>query len=197
MEYPLFELQISEDEDSSLEVNYVSLVGEPAIERNFLAFNEQKQAFAIVDNDRRIISGPAMLADVAMFRKGDENMPDHKVYFKKETIYDIAQKFFIKGFNQNFNLMHDPNNKAEGVSVFESFITDSERGIMPMKGFEDAPEGSWFLSAKINNDDIWGKIKSGEVKGFSVEGFFKYKKPVMSEEAAFEKIKQILNEING
>jgi len=197
MEYPLFELQISEDEDSALEVNYVSLVNEPAIERNFLAFNEQKQTFAIVDNERRIISGPAMLADVAMFRKGDGDMPDHKVYFKKETIYDIAQKFFIKGFNQNFNLMHDPNNKAEGVSVLESFITDSERGIMPMKGFEDAPEGSWFLSAKINNDDIWAKIKSGEVKGFSVEGFFKYKKPVMSEEAAFEKIKQILNEING
>jgi hypothetical protein len=196
MEYPLFELQISEDEDSALEVNYTALVGEPAIEKNFLAFNEQKQNFAIVDNERRIISGPAMLPDYAMFRKADGDLPDHKVYFKKETIYEVAQKFFAKGFNQNFNLMHNPELKVEGVSVFESFITDSERGIMPMKGFEDVPEGSWFMSAKVDNDEVWGKIKSGEVKGFSVEGFFKYKKPKMTEEAAFEKIKSILNEIN-
>ena len=195
MEYPLFELQISEDEDSTLEVDYVALVDTPAIEKNFLAFNEQKQHFAI-DNERRIISGAAMIPNFPMFRKGDGEMPDHKVYFKKETIYEIAQKFFAKGFNQNFNLMHNPELKIEGVSVFESFITDSERGIMPMKGFEDVPEGSWFMSAKVNNDEVWEKIKAGEVKGFSVEGFFKYKKPKMTEEAAFEKIKAILNEIN-
>lgn len=197
MELPIFELQISEDEDSALEVNYVSLVNEPAIEKNFIAFSEQKQSFAIVDNERRIISGPAMLADVPMFRKSTEDMPDHRVFFKAATIYDIAQKFFAKGFNQNFNLMHNPDLKAEGVCVFESFIVDTERGIMPMKGFEDSPEGSWFISAKINNEDIWDKIKTGEFKGFSVEGFFKYKKSQTQEEETFQKIKNILNEINN
>lgn len=196
MEYPLFELQISEEEDSELEVNYIALVADPAIEKNFMAFSEQKQNFAIFDNERKIISGPAMLPNYAMFRKGDADMPDHKVFFKKNTIYEIAQKFFDKGFNQNFNLMHNSDLKLEGVSVFESFITDSERGIMPMKGFEDVPEGTLFMSAKVNNEEVWEKIKSGEVKGFSVEGFFKYKKPKMTEEAAFEKIKEILNEIN-
>lgn len=195
MEYPLFELQISEDEDSTLEVDYVALVDTPAIEKNFLAFNEQKQYFAI-DNERRIISGAAMIPNFPMFRKGDGEMPDHKVFFSKETIYQIAQKFFMKGFNRNFNIMHDPEMKMDDVFVFESFISDEERGIMPMKGLEDTPNGTWFLSAKVNNDDAWGKVKSGDLKGLSVEGLFKYKKYKMTEEEAFEKIKSILNEIN-
>lgn len=196
MEYPLFELQISEDEGSSLEVNYVALVSEPAIEKNFIAFKEQKQSFAIVDTDRRIISGVAMLADTPIFRKADKDMPDHLVFFTKETIYKIAQKFFLKGFNQNFNIMHDQDMKTEGVFVFESFMTDTERGILPMRGFEDAPEGSWFISAKVDDDEVWGLVKTDKVKGFSVEGLFKYKKSQMTEEEAFEKIKAILNEIN-
>jgi len=195
MDYPLFELQISDEEDSALEVNYVALVNQPAIEKNFLAFNEHRHEFSI-DSERRIISGAAMIPDTAMFRKADKDMPDHKVYFSKETIEQIAQKFFLKGFNQNFNIMHNPDLKTEGVFVFESFITDSERGILPMKGFEDSPEGTWFLSAKVMNDEVWGKVKSGDVKGFSVEGLFKYKKSKMTEEEAFEKIKSILNEIN-
>lgn len=195
MELPLYELQISDEEDSALEVDYVALVNSPAIQKNFLAFNEQRHHFAI-DNERRIISGPAMIPDIAMFRTGNGNIPDHKVFFSKETIYQIAQKFFMKGFNKNFNIMHDPEMKADDVFVFESFITDSERGIKPMKGFEDTPDGTWFLSAKVDNDDVWGKVKSGDLKGLSVEGLFKYKKPKLSEDQAYEKIKQILNEIN-
>lgn len=196
MEYPLFELLISEEESSNLEVSYVALVDSPAIEKNFLRFNEQKQVFSTMDEERRIISGPAMLSDVPIFRKAEADLPDHMVVFKAATIYDIAQKFFAKGFNQNFNLMHDPDLKAEGVCVFESFIVDSTRGILPMKGFEDARDGSWFISAKINNDEVWNKIKAGEVKGFSVEGLFKYKKAPVSAEEAFNQIKEILNRIN-
>lgn len=195
MELPLFELQISDEEESALEVDYIALVDTPAIQKNFLAFSEQKQYFAI-DNERRIISGAAMIPDFPMFRTGDGDMPDHKAFFSKETIYQIAQKFFMKGYNKNFNIMHDPEMKMDDVFVFESFISDAERGILPMKGFEDTPDGTWFLSAKINNDEAWEKVKSGELKGLSVEGLFKYKKPKLSEEQAYEKIKQILNEIN-
>jgi hypothetical protein len=194
MDLPLFELQISDDESSALEVNYVALVEKPAIEKNFLSFGDQRLSFA-VNEDRRIISGPAMLADVPIFRKAEGSIPDHMVVFKAATIYEIAQKFFLKGFNQNFNLMHDENQIVEGVSVFESFIVDSTRGIQPMKGYEDASDGSWFMSATVKDDAVWEKIKSGEVKGFSVEGLFKYKKAALSSEEAFEKIKSILNEI--
>jgi len=195
MEYPLFELLISEDESNPLEVSYVALVDKPAIERNFLAFADQKPMSFAVDEDRRIISGPAMLADVPIFRLADGEIPDHLVVFKASTIYDIVQKFFQKDLHKNFNLMHDPTLKTDGVSVFESFIVDSSRGIKPMAGFEDAKDGSWFISAKINNDNVWKIIKSGQVKGFSVEGMFKYKKEQTADEQAFSKIKEILNGI--
>jgi hypothetical protein len=56
--------------------------------------------------------------------------------------------------------------------MFEIWITDESRGIKPMKGFEDAPDGSAFASYSIDNDEVWGDVKSGKFKGFSVEGMF-------------------------
>lgn len=183
-------MQISEELESELQVQYVALVDKPAIQKNFLAFNEQQ--FAQLDEERYIISGPAMLANVPIYRR-DDQMGEYMVVFKPETIYEIAQKFFAKGFNNNFNLMHDPTMKLGGVTVFESFITDKARGISPMKGFDDAQEGSWFISAKVNNPDVWQQIKAGAVKGFSVEGVFSYKKTLSSEEKMLEQIKAILS----
>lgn len=194
MELPIYELLISESEDSSLEVDVVSLVDKPAIEKNFLAFNEQRQSFATND-EMRIISGPAMIADKPIYRNADGDMPEHLVVFKAETIMSIVQKFFSKGLINQFNLMHNPNLKAEDVFIFESFIVDDKRGIKPMAGYEDAPNGSWFISAKINNDEVWQDVKSGKFKGYSVEGLFKYKKQSMSEEKALEQIVKILNNI--
>jgi hypothetical protein len=82
--------------------------------------------------------------------------------------------------------------------MFESFIVDSERGIQAMKGFEDAPQGSWFGSFKVENEEVWNKIKSGEFKGFSVEGIFNYKKEkqaISVEEAMWSKIVEILEQV--
>lgn len=190
---PVFQLVIDESLTSDLQVDYVALVDRPAIEKSFLTFNKVQLDFAI-DNDRHIISGPAMLADVPIYRR-DEQMGEFYVVFTKETIFEIVQKFFSKGFNQNFNLMHDPNAKLEGVTVFESFIVDSSRGIKPMQGFDDAKDGSWFISAKVNNEQVWRLIKEGMVKGFSVEGIFQYKKQKMSEHDILGEIQKILAEV--
>lgn len=192
MELPIFEMKINEDLNSDLEVQYVALVDRPAIQKNFLAFKDIPQAFATVDEDRRIISGPAMLADQPIYRK-DEQLGEYLVVFKADTIFSIAQKFFQKGFNSNFNLMHDPKQKCEGVTVFESFIVDSTRGIKPMAGFEDAKDGSWFISAKVSDDNVWAKVKAGEIRGFSVEGVFGYKPELTPEEKFMAQILEIIN----
>lgn len=60
---------------------------------------------------------------------------------------------------------------SKDVFVFESFVSDESRGISQPKGF-DLPDGTWFVSMKINNPEIWAKAKSGEIKGISLEGFF-------------------------
>lgn len=199
MEYknlPLFQLEIDPDSDSPVEVDYVALVDKPAIEKNFLSFKASKKPlqFDVVSEDRRIISGPAMLANVPIYRR-DEEMGEYYVVFTPQTIYDIAQKFFQKGFNQNFNLMHDAEARVQGVNIFESFITDSARGIAPMKGFEDAEEGSWFISAKVNNDAVWQLIKENKVRGFSVEGLFQYKKSKMNADQILSQISELLKNV--
>lgn len=196
MDLPIYQLEISDDLNDGAEVDFVALVDRPAIERNFLKFNEAKANFAIQSEDKRIVSGALMLADTPIYRN-DLN-GEYYVTFTKATIEKIAQKFFKKGYQSNVNLMHDGDKQVEGVTMFESFIVDSERGIQAMKGFEDAPEGSWFGSFKVENDEVWNKIKSGEFKGFSVEGIFNYKKEkqaISVEEAMWSKIVEILDQV--
>lgn len=185
---PIYEMIINPEENSEIEVSFVALVEKPAIERNFLAFDTNRVNFSI-NEEKRIISGPAMVADLPIYRR-DEN-GEYNVFFSPETIKQIALKFFKKDYHKNLNLFHDPGLSLEGVTIFESFVTDKDRGIKPMKGFEDLPDGSWFISAKIDNEQVWQKIKSGEVKGFSVEGIFSYIKKQKSTE---EKLSELLSE---
>ena len=92
--------------------------------------------------------------------------------------------------------MHNSSQQFEGVTLFESFISDPSRGIMPMKGFEDAPVGSWFGSMIVENDEAWAKVKSGEIMGFSVEGLFSYKpKEVKQAASLMDAIKKILSQV--
>jgi hypothetical protein len=193
MELPLYMLEISDDLNDDAEVQFVSLVDRPAIQKNWNAFkNEQK--FQIVSEDKRIISGCAMLADTPIFRS-DASFGDYYVAFSKDTITKIVQKFFKKGYQNNVNLMHDPNQIETGVTMFESFISDKERGIMPMKGFEDAPNGSWFVSMLVENEPVWEKVKEGLINGFSIEGIFNYTPKLTNEEIKMQKIINILEQI--
>lgn len=195
MELKVYRCVIDDAIDSDLEVSFVSLVDRPAIEKNFLKFDKTPIKFNL-DEEKRVISGPAMLADFPIYRK-DEELGEYYVIFDKASIYSIVQKFFKKGFIQNFNIFHEE--KAADITVFESFMTDENRGIIPMKGFEDAKEGSWFMSAKVENDQVWERIKSGELKGFSVEGIFqqipvKMAKQKLTAEQVIERIAKLLNE---
>jgi hypothetical protein len=193
MELPLYMLEISDDLNDDAEVQFVSLVDRPAIQKNWNAFkNEQK--FQIVSEDKRIISGCAMLADTPIFRS-DASFRDYYVAFSKDTILKIVQKYFKKGYQNNVNLMHDPNQIETGVTMFESFISDKARGIAPMKGFEDAPNGSWFVSMLVENDEVWNKVKEGLINGFSIEGIFNYTPKLTNEEIKMQKIINILEQI--
>jgi len=79
--------------------------------------------------------------------------------------------------------------------MFESWLTDSERGIMPMKGFEGVADGSWFGSFYVENEKVWQQVKAGDYRGFSVEGMFDYEQPITAEENALKEIEKLLNVI--
>ena len=192
MDLPIYKLVISPNMDDDSEVDYVALVDRPAIQKNFLAFNERLK-FEIISEDKQILSGALMLADVPIYRNNEE-FGEHYVVFDAETIQQIAEKFFKRGYQSNVNEMHNPNKAVEGVTMFESWIVNREQGKMPIKGFEDAKDGSWFGSYKVDNKEIWDKVKSGEFQGFSVEGIFGYSDLVKKEELMIETIKKILIE---
>lgn len=166
----VFEIVINDHDESG--VDYIALVDEPAIMKNFMAFNKQdKIHFKAADEDKRLIIGAAMIPDLKIFRT-DPQRGDFYVYFSKETIRQINQKYHRKGFERNVNLMHDKDQHADGVYYVGGFITDDKMGLKDPEGF-DNPEGTWYVIMKVDNDELWNNfIKTGEFKGFSVEGLF-------------------------
>lgn len=190
MELPIYELDI--DDESG--VDAIAIVDYPAIEREFMAFNEHKKLeFKIESEDKRLVSGALMIADLPIYRREGEK--EYYVRFKKDVISKIVYNFFKKGYQANVNLMHDNGQVADGVYLVESMIIDSERGITTPKGFEEMTEGSWFGTMRVENDEIWQKIKDGNFRGFSVEGMFKPKLEKTEEEATIEKIIEVINSI--
>lgn len=174
MELQVYKARIDPNIDSDLEVNYIGLVDRPAIERNFQAFKDhEKKAAFILNEEKRIISGPAMIADMPIYRK-DDQLGEYYVVFDKAAIQTIVEKFAAKGYLKNFNLFHDQQQKVTDVTIFNSFVSDAELGIAPLAGFEDVADGSWFISAKVNNPTVWEAVKAGTIRGFSVEGLFNY-----------------------
>jgi hypothetical protein len=162
--------------------------------RKLAQIDKEKLSFAIISEEKRIISGALMLADELIYRN-NEKMGEHYVKFSADTIKMIAIKFAKKKYQNNVNLMHDPEQKVKGVTMFESWLVDKERGIMPMKGFEGVADGSWFGSFYVENEKVWQSIKKGDYKGFSVEGLFDYVEPITAEENALKKISELLNSI--
>jgi len=150
--------------------------------------------FAIQSEEQRIISGPLMVANQRI-KRYDEERGEYEVFFSPATIKKIAIKLAKKGFQNNVNLMHSADMQLQGVTLFEIFQSDKERGIMPMKGFEDLADGSLFGSMYVDNDQAWQLIKEGKVKGFSVEGNFGMKGKDKYDEQ-MEEIISILSETN-
>ncbi len=190
----ILELVIDENQEDESGVDYIALVDAPAIQSNWMAFNEQKKVelkFKIQDEEKRIVSGYFMIADLPIARMDDEGKMFY-VVFRKDTIEKIVNKFMRNGFNANINLMHDSNAIANGVYVIESLIIDTERGIKAPEGFEKVPNGSWWGSMRVENDEIWEQVLNGEFKGFSVEGMFGQDKDFELPEKVINKIKEVI-----
>lgn len=162
-------------------------------QRKLEQIDKEKQfRFAVVKEDERVIIGPAMIPDLPIYRS--DSSGEYYVYFDKKTIETIALKFYAKGFQQNANIMHEK--AIEGITFFMSWIADESKGIPKMKQFENLPDGTWFLGAKVNNEDTWAKVKDGTFKGFSVEGMFDMTeiKMKMNEEQIINKLRDLLRD---
>lgn len=190
----LYDLIVNEELEEGVE--YIALVDRPATESDFIAFEQQHQAFKVVNEEKRIVSGYFMIADKEIYRN-DNVRGEHLVKFTPETIAKIQLNFMKSNQNTNVNLMHSPDLKKNDIVIFEHFIIDSDRGIAAPKGFNQEPNGSWFGSMYIpmSSQDVWEQVKEGKFKGFSVEGFFSYKKEQDKYVSQLEQLRELLKNI--
>ena len=140
-----------------------------------------------------MVLGPAMIPNIKIFRKDQDGAP-YYVFFSPETIKMIASKYMKNKYTDNNDQMHD-GQAVKDVYVVESWIKESNNDKSTDYGFGDLPVGTWFVSMKINNPDIWAKVKDRELNGFSVSGFFEEVAAFKREEMFLQKVAEILANI--
>ena len=130
-----------------------------------------KQEFS----DKQILAGPLMVPNKLIYRFDLEN-GEYFVYFSEETIKKIAYKFMQKKYTDNTNIEHDMSEALNDVFVVESWIVDDpmrDKSLMYSTDGQPYEKGTWFGMVKVKNKEVWDEyVKTGLVKGFSVEGFF-------------------------
>jgi hypothetical protein len=190
MELPI-KKAIIDVEDSEMGLKTVSLVSDPAIQINWIKFNKQSEVkLAIQNEDKRIIFTPVLIPNQLIYRNiaGEE----FNLMFDKETIELVEQKWVKDNLSSAVDIEHS-SKLIDGVTFFESVLLNNER-FATAKGFEGLPEGTWFLTGKVESDDVWTKIKSGEVNGVSIDGLFKtaeVNKVTMSDEQVIKIINNL------
>ena len=164
----IIELFIDENDDVS-GIEAVSIVENPAIEEDFVALKNQEFKFAEVNKEKRILMGAALIPNKPIYRRNEEN--EYYIYFSRDTVRKASELFFIRGNHNKSTLEHQM--PLEGLVAVESWIVeDKDKDKSKFYGM-DMPLGTWMLSMKVLNDDVWENyVKTGKVKGFSIEGYF-------------------------
>lgn len=160
---PLFEV-VFDDEQSVF--NNVAFVTAPAIEEGFVQLSKQEDESVklSVDVEKRIVCGPALIPDMPIYR--DQGGRKFYITWTTDTIKQMAINFFQHSRQNAGNVEHQM--PVNGITFFESYIIDKERGINP-KEFETLPNGTWMLSAKVTNNEVWEMVKDGTLTGFSID----------------------------
>jgi hypothetical protein len=162
------ELYIDEENEFS-GIEAISVVENPAIEEDFIALKKHEVQLAEVDAEKRILMGPALIPNKQIYRTNGEE--EYNIFFSEDTVKKASELFLSRGKQNNSTLEHQVD--LQGLSVVESWIIEDADMDKSKKYGLSLPKGTWMVSVKVNNDDIWNNyVKEGKVKGFSIEGFF-------------------------
>lgn len=183
----IIELIIDEEQDNGIDA--ISIVEHPAIEENFVALNKKKEyKFQEVDKEKRILMGALLVPNKAIYRKDEKE--DYYIYFTKKTIRKASELFLQKGNQHNSTFEH--LYKIDGLTLVESWIVEDKDKDKSALYNLDVPVGTWMGSVKVENDEVWNDyVKTGVVKGFSIEGFFAEKEQESKEIEAGLKLLEI------
>jgi hypothetical protein len=189
----IYELVI---EDENIDgIFAISLVQDPAIEADFVYFDKEKVLFSSVDDEQRLVMGAILIPNKKILRIDGEGKPYH-VFFKPETIKKLSEMYLKNKYTDKATLEH--NEKINGVTLVESWIKESASKDKSALYNLNAPVGSWVGTFKIDNDDIWNNyVKTGDVKGFSIEGLFGHSLVSANESFNFQKDIDLFSEVEA
>ena len=189
----IIELIIDEENEFS-GIEAISVVENPAIEEDFIALKEHKELrLAEVDKEKRILMGAALIPNKKIYRRSEDE--DYYIFFSEETVKKASELFLMNGNQNNSTLEHKID--LQGMSVVESWIVEDEKKDKSAKYGFNLPIGTWMVSVKVNNDDVWNQVKAGEVKGFSIEGYFADKMDSPKESIEESLCSECLDELNA
>ena len=157
------------DEDQEIGIEAISVVENPAIEEDFIALKSQEFKLAEVDKEKRILMGALLIPNKPIYRRNGED--EYYIYFSKDTVLKASQMYLMQGKQNNSTLEHQY--EINGLSLVESWIVEDKVHDKSVKYGMDLPLGTWVGAVKVNNNKIWTEfVKTGKVKGFSIEGYF-------------------------
>lgn len=144
----------------------ISMVESPAIESDFVALSKEEEVKVFLESEERhMVYGAALIPDKDIYRNNGEQ--EFYISFTKESIEKMSQDF-MKNYRQN-EVTLDHEEMANDITITESWLVED-----PYKDKANAlginvPQGTWMVGMKVNQIDVWERVKSGELKGFSVE----------------------------
>jgi len=187
---------VIDDDSEELAIDAISLVSAPAIEQDFVYFGKEKNnlTFAKVDEDKRMLVSPALIPNKQIFRYNPNTDSEYYVYFSPETVRKSSE-LYLK-HNNHHKATYEHQDRVSGVLTTESWIIEDPKMDKSRLFGYDLPKGTWMVSMKINNDELWSKVKDGSLRGLSIEGYFTDRMEKMSERTPTdEEILSALNEI--
>jgi len=191
----IVELVIADD-SQELAIDAISLVTSPAIEQDFVYFGKEKNnlTFAKVDEEKRMLVSPALIPNKQIFRHDPNTDSDYYVYFSPDTVRK-ASELYLK-HNNHHKATYQHQDRVSGILTVESWIIeDTKLDKSTLYGYS-LPVGTWMVKLSISNDEIWSKIKAGELKGLSIEGYFTNKFEQMNKkQPTTEQILSAFNEL--
>jgi len=187
---------VIDDDSEALAIDAISLVSAPAIEHDFVFFGKEKNnlTFAKVDEDKRMLISPALIPDKSIFRHDPQTSSDYYVYFSKATVRK-ASELYLRN-NNHHKATYEHSDRVSGVLTVESWIIEDPKiDKSTLYGFS-LPKGTWMVAMRIDNDELWKEIKSGSLRGLSIEGYFTDRMEKMAEKTPTDaEILTALNEI--
>ena len=170
MSLDIVELFIEEG-DIDTGIDAISVVEYPAIEEDFIALKDAKEfKFKTVDQDKQLLIGPLLIPNKPIYRKDDDGK-EYYIFFSEETVQKASQMYLKQGKQNNSTLEHQK--KIYGLSLVESWIVENPKKDKSNTYGMEVPKGTWMGSVKVDNPDIWKDyVKTGKVRGFSIEGYF-------------------------